>query len=139
MVSAICIGTNNLKQSGDFYQAVLATINMVRAVEDELEIGFSCADQPASFWVLKPYDGQPATYGNGTQRIFKAANKDQVHAFYDVVLQLGGNDEGAPGPRDYSEGYYGAYCRDLDGNKLHVFCIANGLLRSHAAGILGAP
>ena len=123
MLTAICLGTNNLKQAGDFYQAVLATINMVRAAEDELEIGFACADQPPSFWVLKPYDGEPATFGNGTQVIFKADNKAQVHAFYDVVLELGGKDEGVPGPRDYRESYYAAYCRDLDGNKLHVFCI----------------
>ncbi|MFT5610552.1 MAG: hypothetical protein ACI9WC_000464 [Arenicella sp.] len=123
MLTAISLGTNNLKQAGDYYQAVLATINMLRAHEDELEIGFACADKPPSFWVLKPYDGLQATFGNGTQVIFKAANKDQVLAFYETAISLGGKDEGEPGPRDYQEGYYGAYCRDLDGNKLHVFCI----------------
>ena len=123
MLTAICLGTNNLKQAGDFYQAVLATINLFRAHEDELEIGFACADTPPSFWVLKPYDGQTATFGNGTQVIFKAENKAQMMAFYQAAISLGGKDEGGPGPRDYQKGYYGAYCRDLDGNKLHVFCI----------------
>jgi predicted lactoylglutathione lyase len=73
--------------------------------------------------VLKPYDGQPATLGNGTQVIFKAANKDQVQAFHQAAISLGGKDEGGRGSRDYQQGYYGAYCRDLDGNKLHVFRI----------------
>ena len=73
--------------------------------------------------MLKPYDGEPASFGNGTQVIFKAEDKDQVGAFYQAAIRLGGKDERAPGPRDYREGYYGAYCRDLDGNKLHVFCI----------------
>lgn len=123
MLTAICVGSNNLKQASDFYQAVLATINMALAVEDEVEIGFACADKPASFWVLKPYDGELATFGNGTQVIFKAADKDQVQAFHQAAIRLGGKDEGAPGPRNYLEGYYGAYCRDLDGNKLHVFCL----------------
>lgn len=123
MLTAICLGTNNLNQAGNFYQTVLATIDMLRVVEDEIEIGFACPDKPPSFWVLKPYDGKSATFGNGTQVIFKAANKDQVQAFHLAAIALGGKDEGAPGPRDYQKGYYGAYCRDLDGNKLHVFCI----------------
>ena len=123
MLTAICLGTSNLKQAGHFYQAVLATINMVRAVEDEVEIGFACVDNPPSLWILKPYNGQPATFGNGTQVIFKAADKDQVQAFHQTAISLGGKDEGKPGPRNYLAGYYGAYCRDLDGNKLHVFCI----------------
>jgi len=73
------------------------------------------------FWVLKPFDGQAATFGNGTQVMFSAQAKEDIAAFHATALQQGGSDEGAPGPRDYSEGYYGAYVRDPDGNKLHVY------------------
>ena len=65
--------------------------------------------------------GKPASYGNGTQLIFQASTPAQVDEFYQGALELGGQDEGPPGPRNYRPGYYGAYCRDQDGNKLHVF------------------
>jgi predicted lactoylglutathione lyase len=35
------------------------------------------------------------------------------------ALELGGTDEGAPGPR--GPGFYIGYFRDLDGNKLNFF------------------
>ncbi len=60
------------------------------------------------------------TFGNGTQIMFQTETKQKVHAFYDAVIKMGGLDEGAPGPRDYASNYYGAYVRDLDGNKLHI-------------------
>ena len=47
-----------------------------------------------------------------------AQNKEQVHALYKKALELGGSDEGAPGAR--GEGFYAAYFRDLDGNKLNA-------------------
>jgi predicted lactoylglutathione lyase len=47
----------------------------------------------------------------------------KVHALYDKALALGGSDAGAAGPR--SEGIYAAYFRDLDGNKLNVFCLTS--------------
>jgi predicted lactoylglutathione lyase len=43
----------------------------------------------------------------------------KVDAFHKKALQLGGTDEGAPGPR--GEGFYAGYFRDLDGNKLNFF------------------
>jgi predicted lactoylglutathione lyase len=75
--------------------------------------GLSC------FWVLTPFNQQAASYGNGVQVTFQASSNDQVEAFHQMALALGGVDEGAPGYR-YRPDYYGAYCRDLDGNKLHV-------------------
>ena len=123
MLTGVCLGTNDLPQAGHFYDRVLATIDMKRGFENEVEIGYSGSDDNITFWVLRPFDGNPASAGNGTQLIFSANRQRQVDAFYQAVLGLGGLDEGAPGPRDYRQGYYGAYCRDLDGNKLHVFCI----------------
>ena len=41
---------------------------------------------------------------------------------YEKALELGGSDEGGPGPRGDS-GFYAAYFRDLDGNKLNAFCM----------------
>jgi predicted lactoylglutathione lyase len=52
-----------------------------------------------------------------------AANPEQVQALHAKALQLGAQDEGAPGPR--GSGFYGAYFRDLDGNKLAAYCMVS--------------
>ncbi len=122
MLAAICVGTNDLTTATQFYDDVLATIEMVRLSENNIEVGYGNAEtQEVTFWVLLPYDKQPATFGNGTQVMFKASSHEAVQAFHSAAITLGGQNEGLPGSRDYSEGYYGAYVRDLSGNKLHVF------------------
>ena len=125
MLSGVCVGTNDLKRAGSFYDKVLGTIGMIRLLTASNEIGYGSANGPATFWVLTPFDGKSATPGNGTQVMFSTKTKEAVHAFYTSALSLGGEDEGAPGPRNYSPDYYGAYVRDPDGNKLHV-SIAHG-------------
>lgn len=52
----------------------------------------------------------------GTNDLERAAQ------YYDALVgEMGGTDEGPPGPR--GEGFYAGYFRDLDGNKLNFFCI----------------
>ena len=123
MLAAVCFGTNNLNQAGQFYDKVFSTLGIVRLVTDESEVGYGKAGGEPCFWILLPFDKKDASHGNGTQIIFKAPDAKTVDQFYQVALDQGGSDEGAPGPRDYEDGYYGAYCRDLDGNKLHVFAM----------------
>ncbi|CAG22122.1 VOC family protein [Photobacterium profundum] len=119
MLLGISLGTNDLSRAGAFYDRLLGTVGMVRTMEEDDEIGYGSPGGPSCFWILKPFDQQPATRGNGTQVTFKAADNDGVEEFYRTALVLGGVDEGTPGYR-YRPRYFGAYCRDLDGNKLHV-------------------
>ena len=123
MLSSVCVGSNDLEAAGRFYDEVLATLGMSRQVSIEHELGYADRNGEICFWVVSPYNEKPATYGNGTQVIFSAETKEAVTAFHSCILKMGGSDEGAPGPRDYSEGYFGAYGRDLDGNKLHASVI----------------
>lgn len=125
MLTAVCVGTNNLKAAASFYDDVLAKINMYRTAENDVEVGYGTKGQTPTFWVLKPYNKEDATVGNGSQVMFGAKNQESVSAFHATALALGGLDEGPPGLRNYAEGYFGAYVRDLDGNKLHVFCMIN--------------
>ena len=69
--------------------------------------------------IMKPYNGEPATVGNGVMVALGVRSKDHVHAVHARALSLGSPDEGAPGSR--GGGFYGGYFRDLDGNKLCVF------------------
>jgi len=125
MLAAVCIGTNDMSAAKAFYDDVLQTIGMTRLETDETELGYGVPAGEPSFWILIPYDRKDASPGNGCQVTFVAKEQAAVDAFHAAVMERGGRDEGAPGPRTYAEGYYGAYCRDLDGNKMHVFHIPN--------------
>ena len=120
MLSGACVGTNDLAAAGAFYDAVLATIGMRCVVSDSRERGYAGKDGKISFFLIRPFNEQNATSGNGTQIMFSAPDAEAVRAFHSAVLQHGGTDEGLPGPRDYHPDYYGAYARDLDGNKLNI-------------------
>lgn len=119
MLLGVCLGTNDLPAAAEFYDRLLSTVGMERTMEADDEVGYGRIGGGSCFWILKPYDKQPATRGNGTQVTFKANSNADVDAFHKLALELGGTDDGAPGFR-YRPNYYGAYCRDLDGNKLHV-------------------
>ena len=69
--------------------------------------------------VFIPWDGQPATAGNGTMVALVVDSTDKVDRLHARALALGAVDEGAPGPR--GGGFYVGYFRDLDGNKLNFF------------------
>ena len=120
MLSGVCIGTNDLLAAGEFYDAVLATIGMACVLSEPHERGYASADGKITLFVVLPYDKQAATFGNGTQVMFYAQDAGAVRDFYSAAIQYGGSDEGLPGPREYHPDYYGAYVRDLDGNKLNV-------------------
>ena len=120
MLSGVCIGTNDLQGAAKFYDAVLATIGMTCVLSETAERGYAAADGRITLFVVAPYDGQPATFGKGTQIMFYAADDRAVRAFHATAMKFGGQDEGAPEPREYHPDYYGAYVRDLDGNKLNI-------------------
>ena len=52
---------------------------------------------------------------------FVAPTRDQVDTFWRVGTEAGYRDDGPPGPRpQYSEGYYGAFLLDPDGNSVEA-------------------
>ncbi len=76
------------------------------------------------FGVLGPFDGKPATPGNGSMFGFMVDSRDTVSAMHAKAIELGGSCDGPPGLRGPEEANnFGAYFRDLDGNKLCAFCM----------------
>lgn len=118
MIGYVTIGTNNLEQAAPFFDAVLAELGGKRAMQLDRGIMWSNEAGPALI-VTRPFDGNPATVGNGTMVALAASSPEQVDKVHAVALANGGTDEGAPGNRGGT--FYGAYFRDLDGNKLCVF------------------
>ena len=121
MIGYVTLGTNDIQRAAKFYDALLATIGAKRWMEMETFIAWSVApDQPAVS-VIKPYDGKAATVGNGVMVALIMDSREKVDALYKKAMELGAKDEGAPGER--GPGFYAAYFRDPDGNKLNAFCM----------------
>ena len=120
MIGYVTLGTNDLPRATAFYDALLAEIGAKRLMEFPNGIVWGVSMEQPSLGVMKPYDGQPATRGNGTMVALVVQTPAQVDGLYKKALALGAADEGPAGPR--GEGFYAAYFRDLDGNKLNVFC-----------------
>jgi catechol 2,3-dioxygenase-like lactoylglutathione lyase family enzyme len=123
MIGYVTLGTNDLARAGTFYDALLAEIGARRLMETEKYVFWGVDMGKPALSLIKPYDGQPATVGNGAMVALVTSSTDEVNALHRKALALGGRDEGAPGPRG-ENGFYGAYFRDLDGNKLAAFCVA---------------
>ena len=112
MISYATIGTNNLDAAAKFYDAVLAPLGGKRT--------FANGDRMQFYGSASaPYDEQPATVGNGAMFGLAATSTEQVDAAHAAAIAAGGTCDGPPGQRMPT--FYGAYFRDLDGNKVCVF------------------
>lgn len=119
----ITFGAADAAKSQVFYDAALAAIGWRCHQEFPGWRAYSegGSGDGATFWLCSPYNGEPATAGNGTMVGFVVATREQVDAFHAAALAHGGTDEGAPGLRErYGPGWYAAYARDPSGNKLGV-------------------
>ena len=122
MFSFVTLGTNNLEKSRLFYDDLLSLLDIFKIEEDNSYIGYAKKNNinKIEFYLMKPHNKKEATFGNGTMITFTAKSKEVVINTYNLALELGGTDEGQPGPR-HGEHYY-AYFRDLDGNKICIYC-----------------
>jgi catechol 2,3-dioxygenase-like lactoylglutathione lyase family enzyme len=119
ITAAAMFGSNDIEKAKQFYDSVLATIG-VGAMMEHGSGGriYGSAGAPV-LSIVRPYDGGPATVGNGAMATLNCETRGQVDAIHARALKLGGRDEGPPGPRASEEsGVYAAYFRDLDGNKI---------------------
>jgi len=119
MIGYVTLGTNDLPKAVAFYEKLLAPLGAKRFMENEQFVAFSAGEHSPGLGITKPYDGKPATRGNGTMVALMVDSKEKVDAMYKLAMELGATDDGKPGPR--GDGFYAAYFRDLDGNKLNFF------------------
>jgi catechol 2,3-dioxygenase-like lactoylglutathione lyase family enzyme len=126
MLSHVYIGVGNFDRAFIFYSTTLPQLGWrQKFVEaDRAWAGWQPLHEDRPLIVVgKPFDGRPASAGNGQMVALTAPSRQAVDDFYAVAIALGATDEGGPGLRpEYHEDYYGAYVRDPDGNKLCVCC-----------------
>ena len=120
MIGYVTLGTNDLPRAVRFYEQLLTLFEVTRRFEnDRFILWYPSKPGRPGVGVIKPHDGKAATVSNGGMVALAVDSTSKVDQIHKKAMELGSKDEGAPGPR--GGGFYGAYFRDLDGNKLCVF------------------
>jgi catechol 2,3-dioxygenase-like lactoylglutathione lyase family enzyme len=119
MIGYVSVGTNDIKRAAAYYDRLMAELGAKRIMDFGSFIAWGAGKGKPAFAVAEPYK-MPATVGNGVMVAFDVGQPAKVDALYRKAMELGGSDEGPPGDR--GDNYYGAYCRDLDGNKINFHC-----------------
>lgn len=118
MLGYVTVGTNDLEKAKAYFDPLFAEMGGKRTFANDHMQGYG-GGAGGMVAVCTPHDGKPATVGNGTMFALAASSREMVDKVHAKALSLGSKDEGAPGDR--GNGFYGAYFRDLDGNKFCVF------------------
>ena len=127
MIAYFTVGADDIVAAKRFYSAFLPALGYAL---NERSDGLAFSLPPKSgqsvalpdFYVKSPFDGQPATAGNGVMIAFEARRQEQVRDLHAAAIAAGGSDEGQPGFRDaYGPHFYVAYVRDPQGNKIALF------------------
>ncbi|WP_317929643.1 VOC family protein [Halioxenophilus sp. WMMB6] len=122
MISHINLGSNDLPRAEAFYNEFLKLYSGQLGFKNERTLFYLLGDgSGAKLAINLPFNGEPATVGNGTMVALAAANPEEVKAVYSKAMALGASCDGEPGER-MDGALYAAYFRDLDGNKFGVFC-----------------
>lgn len=128
MIAYVTVGANDIARAERFYSAFLPALGY-RLEHDHGDLSYIPTPKPGNsalspdFYVKSPFNGDPATAGNGAMVAFEAQTQSQVRALHAAALAAGGLDEGPPGFRAaYSPHFYVGYLRDPHGNKIALFC-----------------
>ncbi len=121
MIGYVTLGTNDMEKAATFYDALLAEIGAKRTMEGDNFIAWGTSMAAPGIGVIKPYDGKPASIGNGVMVALACDKPETVDKLYKKAMSLGAKDEGPAGPR--GDSFYAGYFRDPDGNKLNFFCM----------------
>ena len=119
MIGYVTIGTTNLDRACAFYDALLGLVGARQLMGMDRIKFYGTGMNAPMLAICTPYDGKPHGVGNGNMVAIPGGSRENVDKLYAKARELGSTDEGAPGER--MPVFYGAYVRDLDGNKLCFF------------------
>lgn len=123
MIMYATLGAHDIKTSTAFYDKLLKPIGYKRLGGGDWGVKYGPSDDITTLYVMKPANGLPATFGNGTMLSLVAPSRLAVDEFHKIALANGGYDEGKPGIRgEAKSNFYAAYVRDPAGNKLCAVC-----------------
>lgn len=120
MIGYVTLGTSDLARGAKFYDAIFKELGCGRMMDFDTFIAWGQPGGGAGIGLTKPFNGEPASVGNGVMVALEAKDQAQVQRLYDIAMANGGTCEGPVGPRG-DDGFYVGYFRDPDGNKLNAF------------------
>ena len=130
MIGYVTFGTNDIEAARRFYEQLFAEIGarqLMQLPDDRGYTMYGRSGREPMLAITRPANGEAASVGNGTMVALPMESREKVDSFHAKALELGGRDEGAPGPRGPEQmGFYGAYFRDPDGNKFCAYHITRG-------------
>ena len=125
MIDHVSIGVHDLAACGRFYEAVLVSLGYTRLVTRPGSIGFG--KKYPEFWLNERRAMTPADPDSGAHICLRASSIEAVQAFHAAAMAAGATSDGPPGPRpEYSAGYYAAFVRDPEGNKIEAVTFTPG-------------
>jgi catechol 2,3-dioxygenase-like lactoylglutathione lyase family enzyme len=113
MIAHTTLHIGDYRRSKAFYVSALAPLGYRNNMESGESAGFNDAKN-TDFWISKERNFVP------THLAFETDSRNKVDAFYRAAIDAGAKDNGAPGYRDYSPGYYAAFVLDPDGNNIEA-------------------
>lgn len=119
MLAYVTVGTADLEKAQAYYNALFEDLGASIIMDMERLVVYGTPAGGAMFSVCTPFDEGEASPGNGWMASIGAGSAEMVDKLHAKALELGGTNEGDPGPR--GDGFYGGYFRDPDGNKI-CFC-----------------
>ena len=120
------VGASDLLISKNFYDQLFTTIGLISIYQDDVCVGYAHdGNEDVEFYITKPANGEPVTFGNGTQISFYTESTEKVDNFHKAAIDLGAKNEGEPGFRPHDSNAYYAYIRDPDGNKICSYTSVN--------------
>ena len=121
MIGYVTLGSDDIPRAAAFYDELLTLLGAGRFMESETMVAWAVSPEMPALGVIKPFDGKPASAGNGVMVSLVVDSNAKVDEIHQKALALGAKDEGAPGPRG-TGGFYAGYFRDLDGHKINCYC-----------------
>ena len=119
MIAYVTVGADYMNSAQHFYDSLLPALryaldfyhgDLSYSLPRQVEGSFALPE----FYVKSPFNGDPATFGNGSMVAFEAYNQEQVRRLHAAAL--------APGFRDaYGADFYVGYLRDPQVNKVAIF------------------
>ncbi len=123
MIDHVSIAVRDLAASACFYETVLATLGYAKLADRPATIGFG--KKYPEFWLNERRNMTPADADTGAHVCLRASSVEAVQAFHAAAIKAGGTSDGAPGPRSGQiGGYYAAFIRDPEGNKIEAATFA---------------
>jgi len=125
MIDHVSIGVRDLAAAARFYEAALAVLGYSKLIVRATTVGFG--KKYPDLWLNERRNMAPVDSDSGTHICLRAADAQSVDAFHAAALAAGGGSDGPPGLRpEYTAGYYAAFVRDPEGNKIEAVTFTAG-------------